>query len=493
MREEREREAERDQQARTNRILESIRKVHRMTIERNEPGPVFDLLLSEVLDATDSEYGFLGEVQRGADGLPFLRLRALTDLGGSGEARRSFERRAPDGLELHDLCTLLGAVLTDGQPLIANDPANHPRPGGLPAGHPPLGSFLGLPLTDGDGMVGLLGLANRPGGYDRELVEYLEPLMATSARLLRAFEQERRRRDAEHELRLSEERWKRSVELAVHPVLLWDRERTLTYANRAALELLDSRYESIVGRSLDDLIVEPDLDHEASLRRFRENGWSHRITFLRTPSGEDRPVDLQAVDLGNGTSQAIALDMREWVEIGARLEAATQRDNLTGLLNRRAIEEHAEVEIQRSRRRATHVALVLVDVDYFKRINDAWGHLTGDIALRQVAETLSRSVRPRDRVGRWGGEEFLVVLPEATEEQAHLIAERIRNNVASQGLKSAATGVIPLTASLGVTAVECGTTPGLRVLFERVDRALYAAKEMGRNRTVIWSEDLRAA
>ena len=104
-----------------------------------------------------------------------------------------------------------------------------------------------------------------------------------------------------------------------------------------------------VGRHLDDLFCEIDLDHELAIQRFRREGWSHRITHLRARNGERVPVELQAVDLGDGTFQSMAFDMREWVAIEAKLKDASQRDNLTGLLNRRAIEEHAEVEIHRAR------------------------------------------------------------------------------------------------------------------------------------------------
>ena len=180
--------------------------------------------------------------------------------------------------------------------------------------------------------------------------------------------------------------------------------------------------------------------------------------------------------------------MRDWVKIEAQLKESSQRDNLTQLLNRKAIEEHAEVEIHRARRRATPCSLLLVDIDHFKKINDMLGHLAGDTAIQRVAELLESNVRPYDWVGRWGGEEFLIVLPEADEEGAGRVAERIRTAVAGDGLDVTSTGAIPVTVSIGIASTSTGSIPNLRLLFERVDQALYAAKERGRNRSIPWSD-----
>ncbi len=290
------------------------------------------------------------------------------------------------------------------------------------------------------------------------------------------------------ELRRSEERWSRSIELAAYPVILWNTERTITYANKAALELLQWRRHELLGRSLDELLGDSDLDHRQALARMRQDGWSHRITNLRGAGGQHVPVELKAVDLGDGTFQAMLFDMREWVAIEERLKTASQRDNLTGLLSRRAIEEHADVEIHRARRRASSVTLLLIDIDRFKEINDQHGHLIGDAVLQRVAELISSAVRITDWVGRWGGDEILVVLGETREEEALRIAERIRSGVAGSPLETMSRGRIPLTVSVGVASGSVGFVPSLQQFFERVDRALYLAKRLGRNRVICYQD-----
>ena len=468
-------------------LLEAIRHVQRLAIAECEPAPLFDYMLTQVLSITRSEYGFIGEVLEDEQGR-YLKTHAITNIAWDDDTRRFFEAKAPQGLEFRNLSTLFGAVITGAEPLIANDPATDPRSGGLPPGHPPMHAFLGIPLTDGDGMVGMLGVANRPGGYDDEVVRLLEPLCSSAARLIRTYQSRRERRRAADELQRSERRWRRSIEMAGHPIVLWNAQRTITYANRALLELHGGARDELVGTRLDNLIEDGDPGHAEALERMRRSGWRHRLSQLRRAVGKPVPVELQAVDLGDGIYQGMIVDMSEWVEVEARLQQASQRDNLTGLLNRAAIEEHAEVEIHRARRRATPVSLLLVDVDHFKMINDRHGHLAGDAALRRLSQVIEASVRPYDWVGRWGGEEILIVLPETTEEHALVVGERIRAAVAAGPLETNTSAPLQVTVSVGVAGVGVGYVPSLSGLFSRVDRSLIMAKEQGRNRVIVYQD-----
>jgi PAS domain S-box-containing protein len=373
-------------------LLEAIRHVQQLAIAGCEPAPLFDYMLSQVLIVTRSAYGFIGEVLED-EGRQYLKTHAITNIAWNEDTRRFFEEQAPRGLEFRNLETLFGATVTSGEAVIANDPQGDPRSGGLPEGHPAMDSFLGVPLVDGDGMVGLLGIANRPGGYDQDVVRFLEPLTSSAARLVRTYQTRRAREMASEDLQRSEQRWRRSIELAAHPVLLWDSQRTITYVNRALLDLFGGARNEVVGKGLDELIEDRNPDHDVALERMRHDGWKHRLSQLRRASGKTVPVELHAVDLGDGIYQGMVSDMREWVSIESKLRQASQRDNLTGLLNRAAIEEHAEVEIHRARRRATPVSLLLVDVDHFKSINDRHGHLVGDAALRKPPGGAGSSTR----------------------------------------------------------------------------------------------------
>lgn len=165
---------------------------------------VFEDLLPPILELTRSEYGFLGEVRFGDDDAPYLVTHALSNVAWDDEAMRLFEQQRTEGLTFRNLNTLFGAVLTTRRPVISNQPATDPRSGGLPHGHPPLKSFLGLPFFKGKTMVGMVGVANRPGGYDDTVVEYLGPFRTTCANIIEAHRSEERRLASERALRESE-------------------------------------------------------------------------------------------------------------------------------------------------------------------------------------------------------------------------------------------------------------------------------------------------
>ena len=168
-----------------------------------------------------------------------------------------------------------------------------------------------------------------------------------------------------------------------------------------------------------------------------------------------------------------------------KLEART--DALTGLLNRRALEEIATRELKRSARLGAPVSVLLCDVDHFKSINDRHGHAVGDRAIQAIASRLAAELRANDAFGRWGGEEFLAILPDTDASAAQVLAERMRNAVAAAPL--ADDTVLLATLSIGVAqlahAVDPAPSGTWEALVKAADEALYAAKAGGRNRTVI--------
>lgn len=199
-----ERKRAEEQLRRTNAQLETITRIQQQFIVEADPRQSFNQMLALLLETTASEYGFIGEVLRSADGQPYLKTHAITNIAWNEETHAFYEQHAPAGLEFYNLKTLFGAVITSGAPVIANDPADDPRRGGLPPGHPPLRAFLGLPFFSGKELIGMVGVANRPGGYDEGLVQALAPILATCSSLVQAFRSERQRKEAEKLLRESE-------------------------------------------------------------------------------------------------------------------------------------------------------------------------------------------------------------------------------------------------------------------------------------------------
>lgn len=171
------------------------------------------------------------------------------------------------------------------------------------------------------------------------------------------------------------------------------------------------------------------------------------------------------------------------------LAEQSARDALTGLYNRRYVIDKIDAEMNRALRHGNPMALLMLDVDHFKNINDSFGHPVGDKVLQILGNVLKESCRIYDTPGRYGGEEFCLMLPDTRLENTLIVAERIRQRVEETPFVSGSI-TIHLTASIGVAALENVPEEALfsaNALIERADRALYAAKDRGRNRVEIWN------
>ncbi|AKT41488.1 diguanylate cyclase [Chondromyces crocatus] len=162
------------------------------------------------------------------------------------------------------------------------------------------------------------------------------------------------------------------------------------------------------------------------------------------------------------------------------------QDGLTGAFNKRYLLDLMERELARSIRYTLPLGLVMFDVDHFKRVNDNYGHLAGDAVLKELVRRLAQRIRQTDLLGRYGGEEFAVVLPSTDQQGAIAIAESLRHLMQATPVEYEGVG-IPVTISLGVTALEPWASPPVdtQELIRRADERLYAAKRAGRNR-VMW-------
>jgi diguanylate cyclase (GGDEF)-like protein len=162
-----------------------------------------------------------------------------------------------------------------------------------------------------------------------------------------------------------------------------------------------------------------------------------------------------------------------------RIQTLATRDELTGLLNRRAMVELMAREHPRIERGQGPLSIALLDIDWFKRINDTHGHQVGDQVLQRFAELMAKPLRAADALARWGGEEFLLLMPGTQCDDARAVLERLRQRVADAGFDAIAAG---LKVSFSAGVVVCGEGEGLEAAIERADRALYQAKHTGRNR-----------
>jgi diguanylate cyclase (GGDEF)-like protein len=176
------------------------------------------------------------------------------------------------------------------------------------------------------------------------------------------------------------------------------------------------------------------------------------------------------------------LALRELEEKAKRFEQESTIDGLTGLSNRRRLDVFLAKEFELARLGGACLSVLIADVDHFKKVNDSYGHAAGDAVLRSVSACLRECLRDGDLIGRYGGEEFLAVLPRTDAAAAVQVAENIRERVARAAHALADGRSLPVTISLGVATCQPGTFPSTKELCEHADQALYAAKRAGRNR-----------
>jgi diguanylate cyclase (GGDEF)-like protein len=199
-------------------------------------------------------------------------------------------------------------------------------------------------------------------------------------------------------------------------------------------------------------------------------------TFLpiKNDAGEVTHVCVTLIDVTD--SSIYQSMMQEAVE---RLNEASNRDGLTGIFNRRYLEQALNKEFCRVKRYEGTLSFILLDLDHFKRVNDDIGHLAGDEVLRRTSEILSTCIRESDTLGRYGGEEFAVILPQTSLEGAATLAERLRQCVAAKPITFGDTS-IPVSISVGVSEL-VDETSTYEELIQEADTALYQSKENGRN------------
>ena len=201
-------------------------------------------------------------------------------------------------------------------------------------------------------------------------------------------------------------------------------------------------------------------------------------TFM--PLMRDREVEAVCVTVSDVTH--VSIMQREREEAVAKLQEYADRDGLTGIANRRYFEVRLRDEYTRWQRYGGDLSILLFDLDHFKKINDQFGHVAGDSVLREMAQRVAGVVRAQDTFGRFGGEEFALLLPCTPLEDAMLVAEKIRHTIGDTPVDVHGVSV-PVTASVGGAPARAGV-PAYEALINEADAALYTAKRQGRNRSI---------
>ena len=281
---------------------------------------------------------------------------------------------------------------------------------------------------------------------------------------------------------------------------MMDKHFVYQYCNNKMTELLGLPVESILGRKQSEVISEmyeksvgvkiDSDDLKAWLENVERMQSSTPERQFITDTVDGRFFKMQRMTLSDGGHVVLGMDITELevakqqlTQLNEVLHEQATTDELTGLSNRRALFDKATIEFNRARRLHTPLSLLILDIDFFKKVNDTYGHPVGDRVIIRVADVLQKEVREYDLVGRLGGEEYAVVLPNTDAKQAGLVAERMRLSIENTAIEGEQIN-FKVTCSFGVAEV-CANHNDVDDVFLSADKALYKAKEGGRNKVVV--------
>lgn len=307
-------------------LVETIHDLQAAFIGDAPAGELFKKLLDRLLALTGSKFGFVGRTLVAPDGKRYLKTHAITDISWNDATRALFQRISNEGLEFRNPNTLFGHCLKTGEIVISNNPKEDPRSGGLPDGHPPIDAFLGVPFTLGGRMVGMAGLANRPGGYGEKDVEFLRPLLSTCASLVDAYENKEKRRQAEENLILARQAAEKAIQDKDKYISLIAHDLKSPFTSIIAfLKLLGKGKVSLLdpdNRPLFDSIIESSeraagmIDEVLSLSRLGMGAIKLRPRFI-----DARTSAFSAISLLGHMAQGKKIEIINDIPPGSRIHA----------------------------------------------------------------------------------------------------------------------------------------------------------------------------
>ena len=507
-------------------VLQAQGELQDLYIRNGADRAWWDAALRTVIALSGSQFGFLGRIEHEEDGTPFLHSLAITDIAWNAWSRQVFDEFAADGLEFRNLNSLFGVTVAHGDLVVSNDPSSDPRRCGLPPGHPPLEAYVGLPLRDGGTLIGMIGLANRSGGYSPDLEDDLRPVLSVISTMVARDLAERRAAEAtavaeelgsalEHLTRAEKER--AVVDEGVRKILaagsLRDAEDVAVAAVQRLVPGMDACVMAEGSDGPDDLVCVSGTGGvfgradcvalqsgrlHVSLPGLRLDSCPHvdpmnAVTICCPVATEQdefgllvcssREVDGDDAGL-RGTELAEAMDRMATAlaQVALREDIASRalRDPLTGLPNRTALQQALERRLRRIDAAARPFGVMIVDLDDFKDVNDQLGHSVGDDVLVGAATAIAGTVRGEDVVARLGGDEFVVLLDSGDPEVMRAAGQRMIDAVSAV----APAGGPGISASAGGVPVGWGDATWDDA-YQRADLLLYEAKAAGKSQVII--------
>ncbi len=379
------------------------------------------------------------------------------------------------------------------RPVIHNDLASLPHLKGVPTGHAPIKRELVVPTMREGKIVSILGVGNKSSNYDEadiELVAYVADVIwdiVAQKRIETQLLEYQQQLEAQN---LELMKFSLAIEQSGNSVIVTDAKGLIEYVN--------PRYEETSGYELAEVlgtpprILNPQVQDEAFFQKIWDtinHGEIWRGEFHNQRKNGSEYWELITIapvqDVAGNIKNFISIkeDITARKEMEAELNLLATTDSMTGVFNRHQLTTLAEQELKRAHRYGHTTGIIMLDMDYLKQINDRYGHSAGDLAIKRTAQILKDNLRDTDILGRYGGDEFVIVLPETSSEKALLLAERMLAAVTGPSLRYG-NNLFRLSISLGLTCV----VPDLDQLVQDfsavttlADEALYAAKAAGRN------------
>lgn len=373
-----------------------------------------------------------------------------------------------------DKTGIWGEAVRQRRPIVINDyQERNPLKKGCPKGHVPLTNFLTVPIFKNKKIVGVVGLANKKNDYDESDILNITLLMEAVWTVTES-------KKVEEALRNSEEKLKTIIETSPDGIAISSMDGIVEFvtAQSVAMWGYDSPDE-MIGRNIMEFVHESY--HEKAIYFMTEMINGHLTGaaeyLMVKKDGSLFYCETNANVLKDKNKGAIGIlhierDITERKKLEEELKDLAIKDQLTGLYNRRKIDQ----VLMKEKDEADYLSVIMADIDMFKLVNDQYGHLVGDQVLMEIAAILTKGIRRIDVLGRWGGEEFIIICTDTDLEGATVLAEKLRELVAAYDF----TGVGKKTCSFGVAQLRKDET--IDELLLRSDLALYRAKERGRNR-----------
>jgi two-component system NtrC family sensor kinase len=272
--------------AKQNYLLAAINVLQEQYVSGQDVRTVFSRALDDLLVLASSGYGFIGEIREGETGR-YLKTFAITNITWSKETNEPYKQNVPEGLEFHNLYSLFGYTIRTGKQVISNNPMHDKKRGALPKGHPDLNNYLGLPILGSSGVIGMVGLANCPNGYDQKIVDYLAPFLKSLGTIIEAYSNTKA-------LKLSQERnYERIIESSLDGICVGNYEGVLVDVNPAYCNMLGRTKEALLRINVLDRI-HPDYrhNHKEFMRQLKENGQVKIETADLHKDGHAVPIDV---------------------------------------------------------------------------------------------------------------------------------------------------------------------------------------------------------